>query len=236
MIFQYSLKHGTVPDTWKRATITPIFKSEDRTSAENYRPISITSQLCKLLEKLIRKQLMDHLVDNKILSEHQHGFCNKRSCMTNLLEALDEITELVDEGMCVDELFLDFRKAFDKVSHIKLLHKLRSVGITGIFLQWIHSFLADRVQRVKVNNSCSTWRDVTSGVPQGSVLGPVLFLIFINDLPEGIKTNCKLFADDSKIYGKAETVEDRNRIQEDIDTCYRWAKLWSMQFHLKKCI
>ena len=117
MIFQYSLKHGTVPDTWKRATITPIFKSEDRTSAENYRPISITSQLCKLLEKLIRKQLMDHLVDNKILSEHQHGFCNKRSCMTNLLEALDEITELVDEGMCVDELFLDFRKAYDKIYH-----------------------------------------------------------------------------------------------------------------------
>ena len=235
MIFKQSLKDGSVPDAWKRATITPIFKSEERSKAENYRPISITSQLGKLLEKHIRKQLMDYLTDNNILSEHQHGFCNKRSCMTNLLEALDEITELVDEGMCVDEVFLDFRKAFDKVSHMKLLHKLKSIGVKGLLLNWISSFLIGRLQRVKVNSAYSSWGDVSSGVPQGSVLGPVLFIVFINDLPLGIKTNCKLFADDSKIYGKAVTDEDCQLIQEDLDACYKWANLWSMQFHPKKC-
>ena len=137
--------------------------------------------------------------------------------------------------MCVDEVFLDFSKAFDKVSHTKLIHKLKGIGVKGNVLNWITSFLTGRVQRVKVNSSHSTWGDVSSGVPQGSVLGPVLFIIFINDLPFGIKTNCKLFADDSKIYGKATTEEDRQLIQNDIDACFNWANLWSMQFHPKKC-
>ena len=235
MIFQHSLNKGTVPDAWKRATITPIHKSEDRAMAGNYRPISITSQLGKLLEKHIRSHLMDYLTESNILSDHQHGFCKSRSCMTNLLEALEEITDMVDEGLAVDQVFLDFRKAFDKVSHSKLLYKLNDIGVKGVLLQWLRSFLTGRLQRVKINGSHSSWGNVSSGVPQGSVLGPTLFVIFINDLPARIRTNCKLFADDSKIYGRAATEEDRELLQEDLNACFDWANLWSMQFHPKKC-
>ena len=234
-IFEYSLNTGTVPDSWKSATITPIFKKGDRAQAENYRPISITSQVGKLLEKHIRKQIMIHLQNNNLLSAHQHGFCDRRSCMTNLLEALDDVTALIDEGIPVDEIFLDFKKAFDKVCHTRLLYKLHHMGIEGNILQWIASFLKGRIQRVKVNGSCSSWINVSSGVPQGSVLGPLLFVVFINDFPAMMKTNCKLFADDSKIYGKAQDEEDCNLIQDDLDTCSKWAETWKMSFHPDKC-
>ena len=235
MIFKASLDSGTFPNSWKTATITPIYKSEERSSAENYRPISITSQVGKVLEKIVRKEIMAHIVDNDLLSQHQHGFCDKRSCMTNLIDTLEDITSMVDDGLPVDEVFLDFRKAFDKVSHRRLLYKLlHQMGINSTLLNWIASFLSERKQRVKVNNSFSSWAPVTSGVPQGSVLGPLLFVVFINDLPSVIKTNCKLFADDSKIYGKVEHEEDQLILQDDLDACYKWARDWKMTFHPKK--
>ena len=178
---------------------------------------------------------MEYLIENQLISPHQHGFYDKRSCMTNLLEALEEITSLVDEGIPVDEVFLDFKKAFDKVSHMKLLYKLNRIGIDGNLLHWLSSFLSDRKQRVKVNQDCSPWVDVTSGVPQGSVLGPLLFVIFIDDLPGMIKSSCNLFADDSKLYGPVKNNASCVQVQYDIDSCLNWATKWSMEFHPDKC-
>ena len=235
MLFKCSIDTGTVPDTWKSATITPLHKSDDRDIAENYRPISITSQMIKLLEKLVRSKLVNHLTANGIISKDQHGFCEKKSCMTNLLETLDYVTKMVDNGFQVDEIFLDFCKAFDKVSHERLLYKLHSMGIEDKALQWVSSFLTNRRQRVRVNGVYSSWADVTSGVPQGSVLGPILFVAFINDLPATIFSDCKLFADDSKIYGLASTPEDIQKIQDDLCKAYEWSKEWGMEFHPKKC-
>ena len=166
---------------------------------------------------------MDHLVEEACLSQNQHGFVKNKSCMTNLLETLDDITRMLDDGFPVDEIFLDFKKAFDKVNHNGLLYKLNEMGIKDKTLMWIKSFITNRKQRVRVNGSYSLWAEVTSGVPQGSVLGPILFIAFINDLPGKINNNCKLFADDSKIYGKAESSHDRSTIQEDLNRCYDWS-------------
>ena len=235
IIYQTSLSTGTVPNSWKTATVTPLFKEEDRSAAENYRPISITSQVGKLLEKLIRKEMMTYIQKNNVLSKDQHGFCKDRSCLTNLLEALDDITSMVDEGLQVDEIFLDFKKAFDKVSHERLLYKLHHAGIRGSVLAWVTSFLKMRKQRVKVNGSVSSWADVTSGVPQGSVLGPILFVIFINDFPTLLQSSVKLFADDAKLYSDVSNIQGYHMLQEDLNTCVDWANQWLMEFHPKKC-
>ena len=234
-IFKMSISTGKFPSSWKPATVTPIYKSGEHSKPENYRPISITSQVGKILEKIVRRHIMSYVMDNQLLSDHQHGFCDKRSCMTNLIEALEEITSLIDKGIPVDEIFLDFTKAFDKVSHKKLIFKLKRIGIGGNVLLWLSSFLSDRKQRVKINNKFSPWADVTSGVPQGSVLGPTLFLIFINDLPDMIASCCKLFADDSKLFGPVKDDAGKSNLQEDLNKCAEWAKLWSMEFHPDKC-
>ena len=235
IIFQLSLDSGIVPKSWKVATVTPVHKAGPKNLSENYRPISITSQMSKLLEKIVRKHLLGHLEDTNILSNHQHGFCNKRSCMSNLLETFEDITVLIDSGIPVDEMFMDFRKAFDKVSHERLLYKLDKMGVRGNILLWIESFLHERVQRVKVNGSLSSWGKVTSGVPQGSVLGPILFLAFINDLTSLLSTNCKLFADDAKLYSRVDTPSDIAKLQKDINACLEWANQWGMEFHPDKC-
>ena len=234
-IYQSSLSSGIVPESWKTATVTPLFKDDDRSAAENYRPISITSQVGKILEKLIRREIMTYMQENDILSDDQHGFCKDRSCLTNLLEALEDITNMVDEGRIVDEIFLDFRKAFDKVSHERLLYKLHHVGIRDDLLAWITSFLKMRKQRVKVNGFVSSWADVTSGVPQGSVLGPILFVIFINDFPSLLQSSVKLFADDAKLYGDVSHVNGYLKLQKDLNACVDWANEWLMEFHPKKC-
>ena len=175
------------------------------------------------------------LSDHQLLSDHQHGFCDKRSCVTNLLETFDDITSLVEEGIPIDELFMDFQKAFDKVSHERLLYKLDKIGIKTNLLLWLESFLCGRTQRVKVNGSYSSWTNVSSGVPQGSVLGPLLFVAYINDLPFLMNTNCKLFADDTKLYGRVDTILNQEKLQQDLDTCWDWAKQWNMVFHPDKC-
>ena len=170
-----------------------------------------------------------------MISKDQHGFVNGRSCLSNLLKTLDDIIDSYDKGLIVDEIFMDFAKAFDKVPHQRLIFKLKKYGINGNLLCWIESFLSNRKQYVKIKDTLSGIRGVNSGVPQGSVLGPLLFLIFINDLPDNIVSETRLFADDTKIFRVIESLADADILQDDINKLYDWCKKWKMFFNISKC-
>ena len=235
IIFNKSLSEGELPHIWKSANVSCIFKSGDKTLACNYRPISITSVLCRVLEKIIRSSIMSFCTDNKLLADCQFGFRDRRGCVLQLLEVLDDWTLAIDKGFSVDTIYLDIQKAFDTVPYNRLLLKLEKMGISGNILKWIKCFLSDRQQRVSFNGTASEWRKVTSGVPQGSVLGPLLFILYINDLPELVKTHCKLFADDAKIYKEISSIKDLEDIQDDLYELCKWTAKWLLFFNLKKC-
>lgn len=175
------------------------------------------------------------MIANNLFSKSQHGFRSGRSCTTQLLEFLEDVTTALDNGEDVDVIYLDFCKAFDKVPHKRLLKKLWGYGIRGNIYAWILDFLSDRKQYVRISGNSSEPVMVTSGVPQGSVLGPILFLIYINDLPEVIPAITKLFADDAKIYRSISTIQHVDQIQLSIDEAVAWAGSWEMFFNIKKC-
>ena len=162
--------------------MTLIFKKGDKSYPGNNRPISLTSQICKVLESILQDNIVNHLNTHTLLLQSQHGFTKGKSCLTNLLLFLEDITKAIDEGKPLDVIYLDFAKAFDKVPHQRLLHKIESHGISGNVAAWIGEWLHDRKQTVVLNGENSRLQDVLSGVPQGSVLGPTLFLIFVNAL------------------------------------------------------
>ena len=230
-IFNKSLESGKLPDDWKTAIVTAIHKKGSKNEAGNYRPVSLTCILCKVLESIIRDAIVEHFTEHKLYAECQHGFRNKRSCISQLLEVIEDLTVHFD-GESVDIVYLDFRKAFDTVPHQRLLVKLKSYGITGELYRWVEDFLIGRTQKVKVGNIVSETSEVTSGIPQGSILGPILFTIFINDLPEGLKNICKIFADDTKVYGNS---KESDSIQEDIDKLQEWSIKWNLYFNVEKC-
>ena len=244
LIFSKSLEDGECPNDWRSANVTPIFKKGDRTDPSNYRPVSLTSQVCKILEAIVRAHILEHLKVNNILSDKQHGFREGRSCLTNLLDTLECWTKVIDEGDGIDVAYLDFKKAFDLVSHRHLIHKMSKYGIKHQVLEWVESFLNQRTERVVIRGTASKPFEVTSGVPQGSVLGPVLFLIFINDLPLDVISPINLFADDSKVFSRI--VSDKNKklsgtqdghdiLQRDLDNIKEWADKWQMKFNVEKC-
>ena len=167
------------------------------------------------MEKIIRKKVVYHLESNNLLSQQQHGFRTNRSCLTQLLEYLFDLENALDDGECVDTVYLDCRKAFDTVPHQHLIAKAQCMGIENQILQWITDFLLERMQRVSVQGRYSSWRDVWSGVPQGSVLGPTLFLMYIDDLLKGMKSSGKLFADDAKVYRRIRSPNDMTDLQDD---------------------
>lgn len=235
-LFRKSLDTSTIPDEWKLASVIPIFKKGDKHSPNNYRPVSLTSISCKVLESIVKDALLDHLNSNHLLSSHQHGFRPKRSCDSQMLETLEDWTKILEGNAPVDAIYLDFRKAFDAVPHERLLHKLKGYGVGGKLLSWIRAFLSNRQQRVVVEGSASDWIDVTSGVPQGSVLGPLLFIVYINDLPDCVQSQVKIFADDTKLYAKVDQVSSIELLQADIDQVKAWSSDWLMPFNQDKCV
>ena len=226
---------GEVPDLWRMANVTALFKKGSKLQPSNYRPVSLTSVPCKALESLVREAIMDHCERAGVISKKQHGFVFKRACVTNLLESLDIMTQAMYDGFAVDVIYTDFAKAFDTVPHRRLLHKLRAYGIGGELLAWIEAWLKNRKQRVVLGEHTSEWKTVSSGVPQGSVLGPLLFVLFINDLPDDMNHNMKLYADDSKIIGVIKTAEDVENLQNDINAAHAWSQRWLMRFNISKC-
>lgn len=234
-LFRLSLSRAEVPLDWKKAHVCPIFKKGSVKLAENYRPVSLTSQLCKVMESIIRDHIVSFLENEQIIDMNQHGFRVGRSCKTNLLETLEDWTKEVNENRRVDCVYLDYQKAFDTVPHKRLLLKLEAIGVRGVLVKWIEAFLVDRIQRVIVEGELSDWTNVLSGVPQGSVLGPTLFLIYINDLSDAIKSTVKLFADDTKVYRTIKASEDIQVLQDDLCKMCKWAEVWQMQFNIEKC-
>ena len=235
-LFSQSYQHGLLPDSWTRSTVCPIFKKGNRSLPENYRPISLTAIPCKLFEHIIVSKIWDHLNKHNIITNRQHGFRKGMSCETQLIEALHDWTEIMNQGQGqIDVILLDFSKAFDTVPHQRLLHKLKSYGITHHTLNWINAFLTNRTHQVLVNGSHSETQIVTSGVPQGTVLGPLLFLLYINDIENNLTSKIRLFADDSALYRKIDTLADSHSLQQDILRLQDWADKWQMKFNIKKC-
>ena len=235
-IFQVSLSTGNIPNDWKEASIAPVFKRGSRNDPSNYRPISLTSVISKIMEHVIASNIMSHLEKNHIITPVQHGFRCNHSCDTQLVGLLYDLTNSYDHSTQSDLILLDLAKAFDTVPHRRLLYKLSWYGIRGQTLQWIESFLTNRYQKVVVENTCSNKVPVISGVPQGTVLGPILFLMFINDLPDIIvHSNVRLFADDCILYKQISCIDDAQKLQTDLASLYLWAETWQMKFNTSKC-
>ena len=235
IIFNKSLESGNLPSQWKDAHVKPLFKKGKKRSPKNYRPVSLTSICSKLLEKIVRNAIVKHLESLGILTKDQHGFREGRSCNTQLLEIMEIWTDFLEKGLCWDCIYLDFAKAFDSVPHQRLLLKVKNYGIKGKLLNWIQDFLYNRKQRVIVGKGKSSWTAVRSGIPQGSVLGPLLFVIFINDLPEEIKSQIKIFADDTKIFRALSQSSEITVLQDDLNKLALWSKTWQLPFNEKKC-
>ena len=235
ILFNKSIEAGVLPKHWLQARITPIFKKGKKSLPENYRPVSLTCILCKVLEKIIVKQIINHIKSSNLDSKRQHGFTKGKSVTTNLLEMMNIWSEALMHNIPVDVLYLDYQKAFDTVPHIRLIKQLETFGIIGKASKWVEAFLSNREQKVMVNGSESSWLPVLSGIPQGSILGPVLFSIFVNDLPEFVSCIISLFADDTKISLPLTDADSTFMLQEDLFNLEEWATNMQMKFHPKKC-
>ena len=234
-IFQKSIDTGTLPEDWLNANISCVFKKGDKHAAENYRPVSLTSVPCKLLEHIICRHILKHLQKHKVLTSLNHGFRSGYSCETQLLITINDFMKAFDAGHQIDVAILDFSKAFDTVPHKKLLSKMEAYGIRGDINNWLNMFLTQRKMKVVVEGEQSEEVTVDSGVPQGTVLGPLLFLCHINDLPDAVKSQVRLFADDCLLYRTIKSEKDHQILQDDLKNLENWANDWGMRFNAKKC-
>ena len=235
IIFTKSYLSGETPSDWRNANVCPIYKKGERYNPANYRPVSLTSIISKLMEHCVVSNLLDHLEQHNILHPLQHGFRRRLSTETQLVTYLDHLATQVSCGKQVDAIVLDFSKAFDKVCHRRLLHKLSHYGVKGYNNRWIRAFLSGRHQQVVINQEQSEPLPVSSGVPQGSVLGPVLFLTYINDLPQCVSSEVRLFADDAIIHRNVSSGSDAQLLQNDLKSLEKWEKDWKMEFNPSKC-
>ena len=235
IIMRKSIDQGQIPDVLKLAYVTPIHKGGSKLKPENYRPVSLTSHIMKIFERVVKVQLIKHLKENNLINPGQHGFVPGRSTQTQLLDHFCRVYEALEEGVRLDTVFLDFAKAFDKVDHNILIRKLAENKIKGKLGRWIKEFLINRKFRVVANGEMSEEQEVRSGVPQGTVLAAILFIIMINDIDEDIK-RCivRCFADDTRINMKVKTEEDKKAMQDDLNEIYKWAEKNIMKFNEAK--
>ena len=233
-IFNVSLSSGKLPSIWLKANVVPVYKKGDKQLVENYRPVSLLCICGKIMERAVFNIIFPHIKSQ--IYHLQHGFVKGRSTVTQLLSVFHEISSVMDGSGQVDMLYLDFSKAFDSVSHKLLIHKLQSFGFHSNLLQWFNAYLTGREQRVVVDGANSDWLPVLSGVPQGSILGPMLFLCYINDMPSSTQNSTiALFADDSKCFRTIQDTNDCLLLQRDIDSLYNWGKRWDLHYHPSKC-
>ena len=234
-IWQQSLALGLMPEGTILAIITPIFKSIDKSVPANYRPVALTNHLTKIFERVLKKIIVKHMEDKDLMNRTQHGFRKHHSTVTQILTYYDSILTMLEAGHAVDSVYLDFSKAFDKVDHQILLKKVESLGITGNILAWIKMFLVNRQQQVRVEDSLSAKEWVKSGVPQGSVLGPLLFLIMMIDINNDIKNSwLGSYADDTRLWKCIHAQQDQQILQEDLNTLYVWAEQNNMLYNDNK--
>ena len=234
IIFNQSINTGKIPHIWKTAIVVPIYKKGKINAPTNYRPISLTSVVCRLLERIIHSQIHNHLTHNNIISPSQHGFIHKRSTQTQQIPYMHDLINFFDNKVQVDIIYLDFSKAFDKVCHTKLVYILNHYNVNSKLVLWIKNYLSNRTQQTVVNNCYSNSLPVTSGVPQGSVLGPLLFIIYLQDLLSNINNNCNntivyAFADDLKLLSP-----DPSELQHALNITNLWIKKWNLQLNAAK--
>ncbi len=230
LLFNLSLRRGSLPDEWKTSNIVPVFKKGKPSHVENYRPISLLSNISKVLERCTLVKMRNHLL--QYISENQHGFVPGRSCTTQLVQVLECIGQQLDQGKQTDIIFLDMSKAFDKVQHCILLKKLRTINIRGNLHSWFSSYLCGRKQRVTLPGGTSSTLAVTSGVPQGSILGPILFLIYVNEIHDIVtSSSVSCFADDTKLFKTIHSGNDANLLQEDLNNLTNWSESSGLTFN-----
>ena len=224
LFWEKSFSHGIIPKLYISQQIIPVHKKGSKTQAHNFRPIALTSHIIKIFERILRKKLVEYFERNQILKSNQHGFRKNHSCSTQLLTHTHNVLSGLIRGNEVDSIYIDYSKAFDKVDHNLLLEKLQHYGVNGKYIAWIESFLKGRSQTVYINGACSYPTPVSSGVPQGSVLGPLLFIIFINDLPDTLlHSHILTFADDTKLIKEIYKSDDNSLLQNDLINVINWS-------------
>ena len=229
-----TLQEGTFPSCWKKAHVVPVHKKVEKNLLKNYRPISLLPIFGKIFESILFKDLFNYFHKNQVFTKYQSGFLPSDSCILQLLSIIRDINSSFDCDPTIDVrgVFLDISKAFDKVWHDGILFKLKTYGVKGKLLILIKNYLHARYQRVVLNGQTSTWELVKSGVPQGSVLGPLMFLIYINDLPDNIRSTCKIFADDTSLFSHVlDKDTSQDELNYDLQKVSDWAFQWKMQFN-----
>ena len=238
LLINKSIETGTIPADWKVSFVTPRHKAGPKNDPENFRPIAIASVFSKIIEMFIVDHMLDHLRSNDLIGSHQHGFLKGRSVQTNLLCSLRDWIKNYEEGVGTDVIHIDYKRAFDSVSHKKLLHKLSSeFGFDSRIVGWVEDFLRDRSARVKICGVLSDPYDVVSGVPQGSIIGPLLFLLYVNEM-ETLSGSSTLssYADDTKIYKPIRDSSDSASLQESVNNISDWSGMWQLPINYRKCL
>ena len=234
-ICNLSLFTSHFPSKWKVAKVTPIYKDGDKSDVSNYRPISVLPILSKILERVVHDQLYEYLTRKNILHPCQSGFRSNHSTNTTLIDVTEYILNNMNEGKVTGAIFLDLKKAFDTVSHKLLLKKLNSYGITGNSLQWFKSYLEDRSQAVNINSTLSDFRHINIGIPQGSILGPLLFIVFVNSLPDSVKSKCVMYADDTTLLtSSSDPLTLETDLKRSLDMVANWFNSNQLTLNIKK--
>ena len=234
-LYNFSLSHGIFPEIWKQANVSPLYKKDDPSLACNYRPISLLSTVGKVMEKIVHKHIFNYFKDHNIITCLQSGFVPGDSTVNQLVDIYNTFCKALDDGLEVRAVFCDISKAFDRVWHKGLLFKLKRAGINGLLLDWLTNYLTDRKQRVVIPGGTSDWEFIKAGVPQGSILGPLLFLLYINDIVTDIHSSVRLFADDTSLYIIVDDPTDAaEQLNIDLETINRWAETWLVKFNPSK--